>query len=74
MSATSTSASRQLLPALPLAALFLAVFVLPLVALIFISLFRTPQFQQLSLLQYAKFFTDRFSMSCLLYTSDAADE
>jgi len=68
MSATSTSASRQLLPALPLAALFLAVFVLPLVALIFISLFRTPQFQQLSLLQYAKFFTDRFSMSVLLDT------
>ena len=68
MSATSTSASRQLLPALPLAALFLVVFVLPLIALVFISLFRTPQFQDLSLVQYFKFFTDRFSMTVLLDT------
>ena len=68
MSGTTTHASRQLLPALPLAVLFLAVFVLPLIALIFISLFRTPQFLEMSTLQYVKFFSDRFSITVLLDT------
>jgi putative spermidine/putrescine transport system permease protein len=58
-------ASRQLLPAVPLTALFLAVFVLPLLALIFISLFRTPQFLEMSAIQYGRFFTDPFSLRVL---------
>jgi putative spermidine/putrescine transport system permease protein len=61
----SAQASRQLLPALPLAALFLAAFVLPLVALGFISLFRTPQFLEMSPAQYLRFFSDPFSVRVL---------
>jgi putative spermidine/putrescine transport system permease protein len=68
MSATTTSDQKQLLPALPLATLFLAAFVLPLIALIFISLFRTPQFLEMSPLQYVRFASDRFSVTVLLDT------
>jgi putative spermidine/putrescine transport system permease protein len=64
----SAQASRQLLPALPLAALFLAAFVLPLTALIFISLFRTPQFLEMSPVQYVRFFSDPFSVQVLTDT------
>jgi len=65
MTPASTSASRQLLPAAPLAALFLAAFVLPLAALVAISLFRNPQFAELSLLQYLRFLSDPFSIKVL---------
>ena len=51
-----------MLPAVPLAALFLAAFVLPLIALVAISLFRTSQFEELSLAQYVRFFSDPFSI------------
>lgn len=64
MTAT-TQATRQLLPALPLAALFLAAFVLPLIALIFISLFQTPQFLAMGPDQYIRFFSDSFSLKVL---------
>ena len=57
--------SRQLLPALPLTALFLGAFILPLIALIFISLFTTPQFTAMSPIQYVRFFTDPFSLKVL---------
>jgi putative spermidine/putrescine transport system permease protein len=60
-----TTASRQLLPVVPLAALFFAAFVLPLAALVVISLFRTPQFSDLSLAQYLRFFSDPFSIKVL---------
>lgn len=65
MTPASTNASRQLLPAAPLAALFLAAFVLPLAALVAISLFRNPQFAELSLLQYLRFLSDPFSIKVL---------
>ncbi|MBB4372846.1 putative spermidine/putrescine transport system permease protein [Bradyrhizobium sp. cir1] len=68
MTPASTSASRQLLPVVPLAALFFAAFVLPLVALVAISLFRTPQFAELSLAQYLRFLSDPFSIKVLTDT------
>ncbi|ULK95713.1 ABC transporter permease [Bradyrhizobium sp. I71] len=68
MTPASTTASRQMLPAIPLAALFLAAFVLPLIALVAISLFRTPQFAELSLAQYLRFFSDPFSIKVLTDT------
>ncbi|KQT20209.1 MULTISPECIES: ABC transporter permease [Bradyrhizobium] len=57
-----------MLPAVPLAALFLAAFVLPLIALVAISLFRTSQFEELSLAQYVRFFSDPFSIKVLTDT------
>lgn len=57
-----------MLPVIPLAALFLAAFVLPLIALVAISLFRTPQFAELSLAQYLRFFSDPFSIKVLTDT------
>ncbi len=57
-----------MLPVIPLAALFLAAFVLPLIALVAISLFRTPQFAELSLAQYFRFFSDPFSIKVLTDT------
>ena len=65
MTPASTSASRQLLPAVPLAVVFLAAFVLPLAALVAISLFRNPQSAELSLLQYLRFLSDPFSIKVL---------
>ncbi|WP_431201403.1 ABC transporter permease [Bradyrhizobium betae] len=65
MTPAGTNASRQLLPAVPLAVVFLAAFVLPLAALVAISLFRTPQFAELSLLQYLRFLSDPFSIKVL---------
>ncbi|QDP24136.1 ABC transporter permease [Bradyrhizobium cosmicum] len=65
MTPASTNASRQLLPVVPLAALFLAAFVLPLAALVAISLFRNPQSAELSLLQYLRFLSDPFSIKVL---------
>jgi putative spermidine/putrescine transport system permease protein len=53
---------------MPLAALFLVAFVLPLTALIFISLFRTPQFLEFGPDQYVRFFTDAFSLRVLVDT------
>ncbi|MCK1391609.1 ABC transporter permease [Bradyrhizobium sp. 1] len=60
-----TNASRQLLPVIPLAVLFLAAFVLPLAALVLVSLFRDPQFSGLSLVQYLRFISDPFSLKVL---------
>lgn len=57
-----------MLPVIPLATLFLAAFVLPLIALVAISLFRTPQFAELSLTQYLRFFSDPFSIKVLTDT------
>ncbi|WP_440637371.1 ABC transporter permease [Bradyrhizobium sp. PUT101] len=68
MTPASTTASRQMLPVIPLAALFLAAFVLPLIALVAISLFRTPQFAELSPAQYLRFFSDPFSIKVLTDT------
>ncbi|MDA9528695.1 ABC transporter permease [Bradyrhizobium sp. CCBAU 25338] len=68
MTPASTIASRQMLPVIPLAALFLAAFVLPLIALVAISLFRTPQFAELSLAQYLRFLSDPFSIKVLTDT------
>lgn len=68
MTPASTTTSRQMLPVIPLAALFLAAFVLPLIALVAISLFRTPQFAELSLAQYLRFFSDPFSIKVLTDT------
>ena len=65
MTPASTSASRQLLPVVPLAALFLAAFVLPLAALVLVSLFRDPQFSGLSPVQYVRFLSDPFSLKVL---------
>ena len=66
--ASDTQATRQLLPAVPLAALFLVAFLAPLIALIAISLFRTPQFLSVGPDQYARFFTDAFSLRVLTDT------
>ncbi|MET4391737.1 putative spermidine/putrescine transport system permease protein [Bradyrhizobium sp. F1.4.3] len=65
MTPAATTASRQLLPVVPLAVMFFAAFVLPLAALIVVSLFRTPQFSDLSLAQYLHFFSDPFSIKVL---------
>jgi putative spermidine/putrescine transport system permease protein len=66
--ASDTQATRQLLPAMPLAALFLVAFLAPLIALIVISLFRTPQFLSVGPDQYVRFFTDAFSVRVLTDT------
>lgn len=58
----------KLAPALPLALVFLAAFVLPLVALVAISLFRTPAFAELSPAQYLRFLGDPFSLRVLADT------
>jgi putative spermidine/putrescine transport system permease protein len=68
MNPAGTNASRQLLPVVPLAALFFAAFVLPLAGLVIISLFRTPQFAEPSLAQYLHFFADPFSIKVLTDT------
>lgn len=65
MTPASPQASRKLLPAAPLAALFFAAFVLPLAALVAISLFRDPQLSGLSPLQYLRFLSDPFSIRVL---------
>lgn len=65
MTPASPKASRELLPAAPLAALFFAAFVLPLAALVAISLFRDPQLSGLSPLQYLRFLSDPFSIRVL---------
>jgi putative spermidine/putrescine transport system permease protein len=63
-----TDTTRQFLPALPLAALFLVAFMLPLLILVFLSLFKTPQFRAMGLDQYAHFFGDLFSIGVLADT------
>ena len=55
----------ETLPALPLALFFLAWFLAPFVLLVVISLFDTAEFQALGLRQYAKFFTDGYSLGVL---------
>jgi putative spermidine/putrescine transport system permease protein len=65
---SNTNAARQFLPALPLAALFLVAFVLPLLILVFLSLFRTPQFLAMGPDQYVHFFADAFSIRVLADT------
>ncbi len=57
-----------MLPAVPLAALFLVAFLLPLLMLIFVSLFRTPQFQAMGADQYVRFLSDAFNLRVLLDT------
>jgi putative spermidine/putrescine transport system permease protein len=64
----SAERSRTTLLALPLALLFLLAFVAPLGVLVLVSLFRTPEFQDLSLAHYGRFLTDRFSIFVLLDT------
>jgi putative spermidine/putrescine transport system permease protein len=58
----------ELLPATPLAALFTLVFVLPLVMLVFVSLFKTPQFNAMGADQYVRFLSDSFNLQVLLDT------
>src|SRR5262245_42143513 len=65
MAPASATASRQLLPVVPLAALFFVAFVLPLAALVLVSLFRDPQFSGLSPVQYLRFLSDPFSLKVL---------
>lgn len=59
---------KQMLPAMPLAALFLVTFVVPLVVLVFLSLFRTPQFTEMGLNQYTRFLSEGFSLRVLFDT------
>ncbi|MGJ4891018.1 ABC transporter permease [Bradyrhizobium sp. HKCCYLRH3099] len=61
-------AHRELAPALPLAVIFLGAFVLPLIALLAISCYRSPQFLELSPVQYLRFVTDPFSLRVLADT------
>jgi putative spermidine/putrescine transport system permease protein len=56
---------RETLPAMPLAAFFVAWFLAPFVLLLFISLFDTPEFQSIGIRQYVKFATDGFSAGVL---------
>jgi len=56
---------RETLPAMPLAAFFVAWFLAPFALLLFISLFDTPEFQSIGLGQYVKFATDGFSAGVL---------
>ena len=62
-----TKSSRWPL-ALPLAALFVAFFVAPLLVLAGVSLYAEPAMRSLSLAQYAKFFGDTFNLSILWAT------
>jgi putative spermidine/putrescine transport system permease protein len=58
----------ELVPATPLAALFALAFVLPLVMLVFVSLFKTPQFNAMGADQYVRFLSDSFNLQVLLDT------
>jgi putative spermidine/putrescine transport system permease protein len=58
----------ELLPATPLVVLFSLVFVLPLVMLVFVSLFKTPQFNAMGADQYVRFLSDTFNLQVLLDT------
>jgi putative spermidine/putrescine transport system permease protein len=58
----------ELLPAVPLVALFSLAFLLPLVMLVFVSLFRTPQFIAMGADQYIRFLSDAFNLQVLLDT------
>lgn len=60
--------AKALLPALPLAAIFLVTFVVPLLILVFLSLFRTPQFTEMGGDQYTRFLGDAFSLQVLFDT------
>ncbi len=60
--------AKALLPALPLAAIFLVTFVVPLLILVFLSLFRTPQFAEMGGDQYTRFLGDAFSLQVLFDT------
>ena len=55
----------ETLPAMPLAAFFLAAFVAPLALLLVISLFESAEFRSLGLHQYVKFVSDGFSIGVL---------
>lgn len=59
---------RQMLPAMPLALLFLVTFVVPLLVLVFLSLFRTPEFTEMGLNQYVRFLSEGFSLRVLFDT------
>jgi putative spermidine/putrescine transport system permease protein len=58
----------ELLPATPLVALFSLVFVLPFMMLVFVSLFKTPQFNAMGVDQYVRFLSDAFNLQVLLDT------
>ena len=60
--------ARIMLPAMPLAVLFLVTFVVPLLILVFLSLFRTPQFTEMGVDQYVRFLGDTFSLGVLFDT------
>lgn len=53
---------------MPLAAVFLVTFVLPLIVLVFLSLFRTPKFVEMGADQYVRFFSDGFNLEVLFDT------
>ncbi|HKU99564.1 MAG TPA: ABC transporter permease, partial [Vineibacter sp.] len=57
-----------MLPAMPLAVVFLFSFVVPLLVLIFLSLFRTPQFTEMGFDQYARFVGDGYNLKVLFDT------
>lgn len=61
-------AMKQMLPAMPLAVIFLVTFVVPLVILVFLSLFRTPQFTEMGADQYLRFFSEGFNLRVLFDT------
>lgn len=70
MSAISPQ-SRSLLawlPAVPLAAVFAVAFVLPLAALVWISLYTSTDFTRMGFDQYARFFSDGFTIGVLFDT------
>lgn len=63
-----SEAMTGMLPAMPLAVLFLFSFVVPLLVLIFLSLFRTPQFTEMGFDQYARFVGDGYNLKVLFDT------
>lgn len=70
MGATITASRRLVswLPAIPLAAMFVVAFMIPLCALILISLYTSTDFTQFGLVQYARFFSDGFTIRVLADT------
>jgi len=63
-----TKVLSEIAPALPLAALFLVCFVLPLLVLVGLSLFKTAQFADMGPDNYVRFFSDSFTLQVLLDT------
>lgn len=68
MTKSKSGTLRDLLPALPLAALFLVGFVLPLTVLGALSFFQSPEFTELGFDQYRRFADDGLAFSILADT------